>query len=197
MSVETIGIREQDSRPLARIAITERQIEAISCVDVFIAQRRDLARIVAGMGFGPADADDILQDVSVKALHDKQDWQSSEACSRWLVKVTVNACLTEYRRRKVYAKHAQRILRNKNASTSNSNSGFSQAVAVEELETIRMALQALNSTMAMPITLRYFCAFNSNEIAELLGITPGAVRARLYQARLILAKQLRRQGINR
>jgi RNA polymerase sigma-70 factor, ECF subfamily len=182
---------------LDRLEITERRVEAISCVDVFIAQRGDLARIVAGMGFGPADADDVLQDVSVKALNDTQEWHSSEVCCRWLIKVTVNACLTEYRRRKVYAKHAQKILKSKNASVSNYHGGFSQAVAVEELETIRMTLQTLNSTMAMPITLRYFCGFSSNEIAELLGITPGAVRARLYQARLLLAKKLRRQGIDR
>lgn len=195
--VEPIRVLEQDSRPLDRFEIIESRVQALSCVDMFIARRRDLARIVAGMGFGPADADDILQDISIKALDDKQDWQSSDACYGWLIKVTVNACLMEHRRRKVFVKHARRILRQRNASGTKNNDGFSQAVAVEELEMIRMALQALDSTMAMPITLKYFCGFNSNEIAKVLGITSSAVRARLYQARLMLAKQLRRRGIRR
>jgi DNA-directed RNA polymerase specialized sigma24 family protein len=38
---------------------------------------------------------------------------------------------------------------------------------------------------------------NSKEIAEVLDLTPSAVRARLYQARLLLAKQLARQGMKK
>ena len=58
-----------------------------------------LKRVVAGMGFGPADADDILQDVFLEASRRPGEYRGREQAQRWFLRVTVNRCLLEYRRR--------------------------------------------------------------------------------------------------
>lgn len=61
------------------------------------------------MGYGAADAEDVLQDVSLKAMKEDQPWQSEANCYRWLVRVTVNRCLSQRRSRSRFSRHTARI----------------------------------------------------------------------------------------
>jgi DNA-directed RNA polymerase specialized sigma24 family protein len=47
-------------------------------VDIFLAQRAKLRKIAAGMGLDASDVEDVLQDVSIKALKGPADLQSEE-----------------------------------------------------------------------------------------------------------------------
>ena len=51
---------------------------------IFVEQRPGLRRLVAGMGFGAADADDILQDVFVEASQRPGEFRDGKAAQRWL-----------------------------------------------------------------------------------------------------------------
>ena len=66
-------------------------------VDIFLAQQPRLRRIAAGMGLGASDVEDVLQDVSIKALKSPANSQSKEQSARWLIRVTLNRRLTEHR----------------------------------------------------------------------------------------------------
>jgi DNA-directed RNA polymerase specialized sigma24 family protein len=66
-------------------------------MDIFLAQRAKLRRIAAGMGLGPSDVDDVLQDVSIKALEGPEGLDTKEQSARWLIRVTINRCITEHR----------------------------------------------------------------------------------------------------
>jgi DNA-directed RNA polymerase specialized sigma24 family protein len=43
--------------------------------------------------------------------------------------------------------------------------------------------------------LRYFCGLNSTEIGQVLGLSASAVRSRLREGRMILARKLMERGI--
>jgi len=47
-------------------------------VDIFLAQRAKLRRIAAGMGLNASDVEDVLQDVSIKALKGSENLQTKE-----------------------------------------------------------------------------------------------------------------------
>ncbi len=47
-------------------------------VDIFLAQQSRLRRIAAGMGLGASDVEDVLQDVSIKALKGPAGLQTKE-----------------------------------------------------------------------------------------------------------------------
>jgi len=164
-----------------------------SLVDIFIAELGRLKRIIAGMGLSASDAEDVLQDVSVQALKWAGKFQSRGQSVRWLIKVTVNRCLTEHRRRRSFRRRASEIL--KRRSENKTDLTAEKVIVAEELEIVRECLQGLDDSLLTPMVLRYFCQLNSTEVGEILGLSPSTVRSRLREARMILAKRLVERGV--
>ena len=166
-----------------------------SLVDVFLAELGRLRRIVAGMGLGASDAEDILQDVFVQALRQPVEYRVRQKTVRWLTKVTVNRCLTEYRNRRRFRRHACEIVKRRLVTEAHSATAAEEAIVAEELEIVRESLQELDGSLLTPLVLRYFCGLNSKEVGEILGLSPSTLRSRLRNARLILAKRLVERGV--
>ena len=176
-------------------AAGERSSEANNFVDIFLSEKGRLRRIIAGMGLGASDADDILQDVSIRAMKQPGRSRTKEQCVRWLIKVTVNRCLTEFRRRQRFRRKASEILKRRLETTTDSTAAENRAIVAEELEIMRETLQELDETLLPPIVLRYFCGLDSREVGEILAMSPVTVRSRLRKARMILAGRLIKRGI--
>jgi len=164
-------------------------------LDIFLAELGRLKRIVAGLGLSAQDGEDVLQDVSIQALKQSGKYQSREDSVRWLIKVTVNRCLMEHRRRRSFRRRACEILKRRSESKTNSNRTDEKVIDAEELEIVRESLQELDDSMLWPMVLRYFCDLNSKEVGEILGLNPSTVRSRLREARMILAKRLLERGV--
>jgi RNA polymerase sigma-70 factor (ECF subfamily) len=155
-----------------------------------------LKRIVAGMGLGPADADDILQDVFLDASRRPGQYRGPEQAERWLVRVTVNRCLLEYRRRSRFRHAAAEILRRRQAREPAAPAlDGATADTAEEIELIRETLRELDGSLAAPLVLRYFCDYNATQIGEILNLPPATVRGRLRAARRFLAERLIKRGV--
>jgi RNA polymerase sigma-70 factor (ECF subfamily) len=163
----------------------------------FIRQRPRLRRLVAGMGFDPADADDILQDVFVEASQRPGDYRGDPDAERWLMRVTVNRCLLEYRRRQRFRRAATEILRRRRrAEEIGSPANVDGAVArIEEIESMRAALRELDADLGAALVLRHFCGLNATQIGEILQLPAATVRSRLRTARLMLAERLMKKGV--
>ncbi len=164
-------------------------------LDIFLAELGRLKRIVAGLGLSAQDGEDVLQDVSIQALKQSGKYQSREDSVRWLIKVTVNRCLMEHRRRRSFRRRACEILKRRSESKTNSNRTDEKVIDAEELEIVRESLQKLDDSLLGPTILRYFCDLNSKEVGEILGLNPSTVRSRLREARMILAKRLLGRGV--
>ena len=169
-------------------------------MDVFSAELCRLKRIIAGMGLSASDGEDILQDVSIRALKQcrtssRTALPSREDNVRWLIKVTVNRCLMEHRRRRTFRRHAGEILKRRLETKTASKAAVENVIVAEELEIVRESLQKLDDSLLAPIVLRYFCDLNSKEVGEILALSPSAVRSRLREARMILAKRLLERGV--
>ncbi len=165
-------------------------------MDVFLRERERLMRIAAGMGMDRADADDVLQDVSVQVLKNAGRFEQESVMVRWLVTTTVNRCLTEHRRR--FRHKASRILRHRldmARDLARDCDGADRAGLGEEIEAVRRTLVELDPLLLQAVVLRYFCEMKSHEIADLLEWNASTVRCRLREARLILAGKLVQRGI--
>lgn len=165
----------------------------LNLVEIFLAQQSTFKRIAAGMGLNAPDAEDVLQNVSMKAMQNAALFQAKQEGLKWLAKVTVNECLEIHRRRKSFRKSANEILERK--SQVQANSADKNAIIAEELEIMRQSLKKLDADLLGPVVLRYFCDFSSNEISEILQQKPSTIRGRLRDARLILAKTLLKRGV--
>jgi len=164
-------------------------------LDIFLAELGRLKRIVAGLGLSAQDGEDVLQDVSIQALKQSGKCRSREDSVRWLIKVTVNRCLMEHRRRRSFRRRACEILKHRSESKTNSNRTDEKVIDAEELEIVRESLQKLDDSLLGPVVLRYFCDLNSKEVGEILGLNPSTVRSRLREARMIRAKRLLKRGV--
>lgn len=163
-------------------------------VDVLVRRLPRLRRIAAGMGFGPADADDILQSVYLEAAERPGEYRGEEESARWLTRVTVNRCLAEHRRRKRFTEKASDILERAGAR-GEPRQPDRDAIREEEVDLIREAMIELDAAMLAPLVLRYFEDMDATQIGRVLNLPPATVRTRLRRARMLLAKQLIERGI--
>ena len=192
--MQTVNEMNSDFAAEAYQAAGERSSES-NFVDVFLAELGRLKRIVAGFGLCVQDGEDVLQDVSIKALKHFEKYRNREDSIRWLIKVTVNRCLMEHRRRRSFRRRAREILRRRTESKTNSNRTDEKVIDAEELEIVRESLQELDNSLLGPMVLRYFCDLNSKEVGQILGLNPSTVRNRLREARMILAGRLLERGV--
>ena len=164
-------------------------------LNIFLAELGRLKRIVAGFGLSVQDGEDVLQDVSIQALKQSEKYRNREDSIRWLIKVTVNRCLMEHRRRRSFCRRAPEILKRRLETETHLTTADQNVIVAEELEIVRESLQGLDDSLLTPMVLRYFCDLNSKEVGEILSLSPSTVRSRLREARMILAKRLVERGI--
>jgi DNA-directed RNA polymerase specialized sigma24 family protein len=140
---------------------------------VFAAESGRLKRIIAAMGLLATDGEDVLQDVSVKAMQQKAVFESQEDVVRWLIKVTVNRCLAEHRRRRSFSRHAREVLKRRRQAKTASKATDEKVIKAEELEIVRESLRALDDCLLGPMVLGYFCGLSSKEgYTGILGTHP-------------------------
>lgn len=189
-----LAVKELDAdRTPGRQAERPRTAPGPEPVRILLAERPRLLRMAAGMGLVPAAAEDALQDVSVKTLEKAPSFVSEKDCVRWLVKVTINRCLSEHRRRRTYLSRATQILKRRHRQLQ--PAALTDAATAEELDLVRQGLADLDEMLLAPLVLRYFCDLDSAEIGRVLDLKPATVRGRLHRARLTLARTLTKKGI--
>ena len=167
----------------------------LNLMEVFLAELGRLRRIIAGMGLNAADGEDVLQDVSIRALKRPGKCRTKEDGVRWLIKVTVNRCLMEHRRQRSFRRRACEILKRQPDAKTASKGTDEKVIVAEELEIVRESLRELDESLLAPMVLRYFCDLNSSRVGEILALSPSTVRSRLKEARMILAKRLLERGV--
>ncbi len=145
------------------------------------------------------DAEDVLQETFLKAFEHLPDFRADSRFYTWIVRIAVNEGLMKLRKRRsdktvsfdepVEGEEGEAVPRDFADWKPNPE----QLLAQAELERIlRDAGQALPPIFRTVFLLRDVEGLSTEEAAELLGITPGAVKARLFRARLRLREELSR-----
>lgn len=166
-----------------------------SLAEAFLAERGLLRKVVAGMGLRGADAEDVLQTVSVKCLSETCTFADRRQCRRWLVRVTTNECITEHRRRLRLRRQVPAAAGHRPAAVA--DCPLDSAVSSEQLEAVQEALHDLDDGLLRPLVLKYFCDLTSAEIGDILSTPASTVRSLLHKGRMALAKALMKRGIER
>ena len=164
---------------------------------VFMGHIERLRRLVVGMGLSAEDGDDILQDVYLEVVKRPPEARSECQVQQWLMRVVVNRCLLEFRRRKRRRRAASKIIEQWAELEPRSSEPEKQAIRAEEIEVMMECLSEMNELHRVPLAMKYYCGFDANEIGKILKLEPGTVRKRLYDGRIVLAKALSQKGIKR
>jgi RNA polymerase sigma-70 factor (ECF subfamily) len=153
----------------------------------------ELSRLVCAMGIDPGRAQDVLQDVHVAAWRKCPAEANWADLKRWLLRVTINRCNLEHRRRARWRAVLDELAR----LWSRSEDAADPAELVsqgEQRELVRRTLDRLAPELRSVLVLRYFAEFDSKEIGKILQLPDGTVRSRLRAARKRLALELKRSG---
>ena len=162
---------------------------------VFMGHIERLRRFVVGMGLSAEDGEDILQDVYLEAVRRPPNAESERQVQQWLMRVTANRCILEFRRQKRHRRAADKLLQQWTELEPSSKRPDKWAIQAEEIEAMMQCLSDMNESIRMPLAMKYFCGLNSNEIGDILELEPGTVRKRLHDGRIALADALLRKGI--
>lgn len=147
------------------------------------------------MGLSAEEGQDILQDVYVEAIKRPPKCGGDQEAVRWLMRVTANRCLLEFRQRKRHSRAASEVVKQWAEQEKDPSGPDKQAIRAEEVEAMMQCLREMDESLQVPLAMRYFCDLNSTEIGEILELEPGTVRKRLYKGRIILADALLKRGI--
>lgn len=150
-----------------------------------------LRRLVAAMGLGRADADDLLQNVYLAARQAVAP-SDIEGCRRWLFRIAINRCRLEHRRKRRWQAVWESVHRVWVEYVG--RSGIDTAAEGEEQRALKIALRRLPADLRNLVVLRYYCDLNSTDIGQILGLPAATVRGQLSLARRRLALALREAG---
>ena len=174
----------------------EKAFEAI--VDRYSARIYRIGRTITG---NPEDAEEVVQDVFMTVFQKIGSFEGRSAFSTWLYRIAVNAAMMKVRGKRekqerteedlerwlpvfdARAQHAHPV----EAWSANPEEAVLQR---ERREVLRNELATLPMEYRTVVALRDLQGLSSEEAAEILGISPAAVKSRLHRARLALRGKL-------
>ena len=167
----------------------------MSMHSIFMREIERLRRLLIGMGISYEDGEDILQEVYLEALQRPPKHGSPHENARWLMKVTINKCMLEFRQKKQQQRAEKGISQRRADLNKTQPAPESRVIHNEVTQAMRHCLDEMEESLKVPLVMKYFCDLNSSQISEILELKPGTVRKRLCQGRLILAEMLLKKGI--
>lgn len=142
------------------------------------------------------DADDIAQEVFIKALKSLKKFRGDSSLKTWLYRITVNLCINqkrkESRRTAISFDDSGEFFR-----LRDSNATPDRRLESEELmDAFYSALAKLPEKQRETFALRYFDETPYEDMSQMLGTSVGGLKANYYQAVRKLAKYLKNQAEN-
>jgi RNA polymerase sigma-70 factor, ECF subfamily len=139
--------------------------------------RRTMFAVALQRGFQPTEAEDLTQEIFVKAYRSLKDLQEPENFARWLYGIAAHVTADAARNRK---RHADDV-RLENAPEVPAAIDSSHENREESGEIMR-ALRELPDAQRLVLTLRYVEGLTPKEIALRLGQPRGTIRSQLHHA---------------
>jgi RNA polymerase sigma-70 factor (ECF subfamily) len=141
---------------------------------------------------GREDAEEVAQDVFVKAYRSLADFKGASKFSTWLYTIATTTCLSFLRKKKV---QVHSLDDEKIFATADTIDGGLSANGIEQKSRITMvneAMQLLSADDSQIITLFYKGEQTLDEIAQILGKEPNAVKVQLHRARTRLKEKMQK-----
>lgn len=167
--------------------------------DVLASRLPSLQRSAFRLLGNTADAEDAVQDALLSACKHFDQFRSESQISTWLTSIVFNSARMRlrHRRRHVHVSLDEQIGEDQRYSVSDRLAGPGPNPE-EELRNceltrhMRQLMTSLSPTLLRTFQLRDVDGLSIQETAEVLGIPPGTVKARLARARKRLKQLLRR-----
>ncbi len=152
--------------------------------------------IVYRMVHNRQEAEDLTQETFIKAYNSINSFNEEYAFSTWLFKIATNHCIDFFRKRKLQTYSMDQPMQYKEDEirhqyADNAPTVDREMVADEKSQIIKQAINRLPEKYRMAIILRHHEEKSYEEIAQILNLPLGTVKARIFRAREMLKKILK------
>lgn len=143
-----------------------------SCEDVIKMYSDTVYKVALSTMKNEADAQDIFQEVFLRYVKYKNGFSSAQHLKAWLIRVTLNCCNTMH-------------------TTKKRKDGLELTMDIaqeEEVDTgsMRYLVETMEERYRIVIHLFYYEEYAVKDIAHILKESEGAIKTRLYRARVML-----------
>lgn len=141
------------------------------------------------------DAEEISQDIFIKAYKSLADFRGASKFSTWLYTIVTTTCITFLRKKKIQTHSLDNEKVFEVADSVDSGMRANQVEQKSRANMVNEAIKMLNPDDAKMITLFYKGEQSLEEISQILGIEPNAAKVRLHRARQRLKEKMEKHFI--
>lgn len=143
-----------------------------------------------------ADADDLCQEVLIKAFTHIHQLQANTTPKAWLARIAKNMFINDYRKksRNVEFEYLDSDLDGESESGFDASAGEDEPLYSENVTEVILALPDDCQNILM---LSDIYGFSKKDISEMLGMPHGTARAKLFKARQIAREKLEQYAMER
>lgn len=136
------------------------------------------------------DAEEIAQDIFVKAYRSLSDFRGDSKFSTWLYTIVSTTCISFLRKKKleIHSLDNERVF--EAADSHDSGMDANQVEQKSRISMVNAAIKLLSPDDAKVIMLFYQGEQSLEEIGNILGVDPNTVKVRLHRARQRLKEKM-------
>jgi RNA polymerase sigma factor (sigma-70 family) len=154
--------------------------------------------LISRMISDKTEVHDITQETFVKAFASLESFNHVYAFSTWLYKIASNTCIDHLRKKKLQTFSIDQTMDSDGGDYSyelpDTTYGADKEVITDQRsQLVSRAIDALPEKYRNVITLRHIEEKNYDEIAEILDLPLGTVKAHIFRGRELLYKYLRKK----
>jgi RNA polymerase sigma-70 factor (ECF subfamily) len=144
------------------------------------------------------EAEDLVQEAFIKAFNSLHSFNMQYAFSTWLYKIAINNSIDHFRKQKLKLCSLDKPVESKEGELKREFPDVTFAadkdlLNKEKMGLIQDAIDSLPEKYRMSIVYRHQEEKSYEEIAEIMDIPLGTVKARIFRAREMLKKKLKDQ----
>lgn len=179
------------------VLVTEAKAGSYEAFEELVNRyEKKIYRLGLNLTGNPEDAEDMLQETFLKAFEHLPDFREDARFYTWIVRIAINQGLMKLRKRRSSKEVQMEDISNDDGEVIPREFADWRRNPEQELERTELETILQNAARALPMTFRtvFFLrdveGLSTEETAEMLNLSEGAVKARLFRARLRLREEL-------
>lgn len=155
-------------------------------IEELLPYREEIFLLCLGFSRNAAVAEDLCQDVYLKACRKLDTVRSPEAVRFWLFRLARNVCRDHHRRSRIIAFDPL----DSRADLASASNGGGTDDFEDRLAGLKSAVERLPGKLREVFILRTYARLSYEDVARTLRIKEGTVMSRLHRARTIVARTM-------